>query len=403
MLNNGAPSHSDVLVVDQVDVGTAGPTRIFVRHAGGLGGLTAGDGILVVEGLNDGPTADVPHAFGLGAAVVAGPYEYFLFRGGTGSGATDDDWFLRNVLRPGDRPSVIPGLPGIPVLPLLPLLPGLPGLPPGTPIYRQEVSLYTAMPVAAAIYGRDIIDTLHERMGGNAEVLGTGDDGTYDGSPDGIWGRLIGHWGHRDGDGRGIYGGGPEFDYGFSALQAGLDLYRKEDQDGSRDNAGLYLAFGHGEVDVEHSLLGLINFNGGKDKFDAMTVGGYWTHFGPSDWYLDGVLQATWYDATMTGNRGLRDGETDGLGLAASLEGGYPFDLGDGWLIEPQGQLVYQMIDLDDFNDGFADVQLWRRRLAGGPHWRSAGAQLGSRGGARRRPRHRRAPGGAPGLRLAAR
>jgi autotransporter family porin len=35
-LNSSAPSHSDVLVVDEVGVGAAGPTRIFVRNAGGL-------------------------------------------------------------------------------------------------------------------------------------------------------------------------------------------------------------------------------------------------------------------------------------------------------------------------------------------------------------------------------
>ena len=93
---------------------------------------------------------------------------------------------------------------------------------------------------------------------------------------------------------------------------ASTSIARKS-QDGSRDNAGLYLAFGHGEVDVQHNLLGR-SFNGGEDKFDALSVGGYWTHFGPSDWYLDGVVQGTWYDATMTGNRGLRDGETDGWG-----------------------------------------------------------------------------------------
>ena len=45
------------------------------------------------------PTASVPHAFGLGAPVVAGPYEYLLFRGGTGAGASDD-WFLRSTLQP---------------------------------------------------------------------------------------------------------------------------------------------------------------------------------------------------------------------------------------------------------------------------------------------------------------
>ncbi len=35
VLNDGAPSHSDVLVVDEVGVGAAGPTRISVRNAGG--------------------------------------------------------------------------------------------------------------------------------------------------------------------------------------------------------------------------------------------------------------------------------------------------------------------------------------------------------------------------------
>jgi hypothetical protein len=197
VLNNGAPSQSDVLVVDGLDVGAAGPTRILVRNAGGLGGLTVGDGILVIEGLNNVGRAAVPHAFGLGAPVVSGPYEYFLFRGGAGAGASDD-WFLRNVLQP-----VIPPDPPVQPEPPVPPEPGepplLPSVPPGqppTPIYRPEVSLYTAMPVAAAIYGRTMIDTLHERMGGNAQVLGPGDDGTYDGSPDGIWGRLIGHWGH---------------------------------------------------------------------------------------------------------------------------------------------------------------------------------------------------------------
>ncbi len=38
----------------------------------------------------------------------------------------------------------------------------------------------------------------------------------------------------------------------------------------------------------------------------------------------------------MTARRGLRDGETNAFGFAASLEGGYPFHLGAGWLLEPQ-------------------------------------------------------------------
>ena len=57
VLNSGAPSQSDVLVIDGVNVGAGGPTRISVNNVGGAGDLTVGDGILVVEGLNCSTTA----------------------------------------------------------------------------------------------------------------------------------------------------------------------------------------------------------------------------------------------------------------------------------------------------------------------------------------------------------
>ena len=102
---------------------------------------------------------------------------------------------------------------------------------------------------------------------------------------------------------------------------------------------------------MEHNLLGR-TFKAGEDDFRAGSVATTWTHFGENNWYLDGVVQGTWYDMQMTSRRGLRDGDTDGFGFAASLEGGYPFQLGGGWLLEPQAQLVYQALDIDEFNDG---------------------------------------------------
>ena len=148
-----------------------------------------------------------------------------------------------------------------------PSTPPDPSAPAGTPRLRREVSLYAAMPAAAMLYGLDFIETLHERMGGDAQRLGAGDNGTYNGTPDGAWGRLFGHWGHRDGPG--IYSGGPSFDYGLGGLQFGFDLYRDEDQNGSRNNAGLYGAFGHAEVDVEHNLLGL-TLKGGDGQIQRL-------------------------------------------------------------------------------------------------------------------------------------
>jgi outer membrane autotransporter protein len=54
--------------------------------------------------------------------------------------------------------------------------------------------------------------------------------------------------------------------------------------------------------------------------------------------------------------------KTGGTGFASSLEGGYPFRfgggwLGGGWLIEPQAQVVYQTVGLDDTADSAAAVR----------------------------------------------
>ncbi|WP_246706626.1 autotransporter outer membrane beta-barrel domain-containing protein [Rhizobium leguminosarum] len=99
----------------------------------------------------------------------------------------------------------------------------------------------------------------------------------------------------------------------------------------------------------------------GDNDFGAFSVGGYWTRFSENGWYLDGVVQGTWYDVTTHSNRptqiGFPEQSIDGFGFAASLEGGYPFDLSDGWQLEPQAQIIWQTIRMDDFNDGAADVR----------------------------------------------
>jgi outer membrane autotransporter protein len=174
--------------------------------------------------------------------------------------------------------------------------------------------------------------------------------------PDGMWGRILGVDGESEGHQRGIYGGAPTFDFSFYALQLGQDLYREERENGDRDHAGVYVAFGRGTGDVEHNLLGRTT-SAGENSFDAISLGGYWTRFGTEGWYLDGVLQATWYDIDVETRSGFPDQDTSGWGFAASFEGGYPFALDEEWSLEPQAQLVYQLIDIDDFNDGAARVR----------------------------------------------
>ena len=48
--------------------------------------------------------------------------------------------------------------------------------------------------------------------------------------------------------------------------------------------------------------------------------------------------------------------DIDGTGITASLEGGYPIALTPEWTIEPQGQLIWQHLSLDDQTDRFSTV-----------------------------------------------
>ncbi len=340
-------SPTDRLVLDGPDANATGTTRLLITNVGGEGAITE-DGIEVVQA----HSSTTPDAFALGAPVVAGPYEYTLQRGSFDASAPES-WFLRSTID-----CSAPGAPSPPC-------DDDPGADPGPPPpnYRREVSLYAALAPTALQYARTLLDTLHERSGELGQLRGRGDLGDDSGF-DGSWGRLIGVDGEREGRG-GIYGEGPTYDYRFFALQRGIDLLHHDRAGGHMDTAGVYFAIGQAKSDVQH-------FDGvlaGDNYIEGYSVGGYWTHYWPNAAYLDGVLQATWLDARSNSTRPLPSLESDGWGGAASLEGGYPFAAGSsGWIIEPQAQLVYQSIDMDDvrgFNARvrFDDVTSFAARL----------------------------------------
>ena len=63
----------------------------------------------------------------------------------------------------------------------------------------------------------------------------------------------------------------------------------------------------------------------------------------------------THYEARAGPNH-FADMRTSGAGVAASLEVGAPLSLGGGLSLEPQAQVIFQKIDLDDSGDGAAEV-----------------------------------------------
>ncbi len=341
-------SPSDQLVING---GSAtGTTTLRISNAGGGGDLTTGDGIRVVDAINGGTTAS--GAFSLSGRVAAGAYEYSLFRGGS---SDSQDYFLRSVYTgPTTTPGAAQetpqgdssggGTPG-----------GTPAATPAAaalPNYRVEVPVNMAVPAMANRFGLVMLGSYHDRNGEDYAGARTG-SGERRGA---AWGRVFGESGAVKHGGAGAFGrlsnfykNGPDYDFDVAGLQTGLDLFRRQADDGTRDIAGLYVGAGRIIGDVNAVYGG----RAGSVSMNGYSLGGYWTRKGAGGWYVDAVAQGTWYDqveaTSMYGERL----KPNGWAFTGSLEGGYPIALGAGWAIEPQAQFIYQHVSLDGGADSF--------------------------------------------------
>jgi autotransporter family porin len=117
----------------------------------------------------------------------------------------------------------------------------------------------------------------------------------------------------------------------------------------------LFFAYSNFDADIKGEAVGWNNLAVGSLNLDTTSFGGYWTHIGPSGWYLDGVLMGSWFSGDATSSRDVGI-DIDGTGITASLEGGYPVALSQSWTLEPQAQLIWQHLSLDDQTDAFSDV-----------------------------------------------
>ncbi|MDM0036984.1 autotransporter outer membrane beta-barrel domain-containing protein [Variovorax sp. J22P271] len=338
---------SDASPTDKLVIGgggtATGSTAMQVVNLGGAGALTTGNGIPVVEAVNGGSTA--AGAFSLAAPVAAGPYEYVLFRGGLTAG-TADNWYLRSTAPP--TPVATAEMPVPPPAPqAAPNSPPVAAVAPGqpaTPLYRPEVAVQAAVPALAGELGLVTLGTFHERRGEQMRLSGNGPLAAG-------WGRLLGQSTEQRWSGA----VSPEFDGSLWGMQVGVDLYGIDRADGHRDRFGVF--FGHGQAsgDVSGTALGRTNIPVGRIELENNSLGAYWTHIGPSGWYVDGVLMQTWFDGTPRSNRGVGT-STEGSAFTASLEAGYPIVLGGGWALEPQAQIIWQRTSLDSTQDRFSTI-----------------------------------------------
>ena len=296
----------------------------------------------------------------------AGAFDYDLYRGGVSG--SPNDWFLRSDF-------VVP--PTLPPETTLPPDPPPDPLPPGVyPIIGPELATYGVVQPLARQLGLSILGTLNDRVGDTYEPDGctvapaaaskgllTKAKPTPAPCPlfsPSVWGRFFGqtvdnHY-HAFAD--------PRASGNLGGFQGGIDLLRGSLIAGHYERAGLYGAFGNVSADVNGlvtnpAATGYILTHTGSLNLEAGSAGGYWTHVGPGGWYLDGVLQGTWYGGSASTQFASLD--THGTGFIASLEGGVPFALpqfGPGFVLEPQGQLLWQKVSFRQANDGLGDVAL---------------------------------------------
>ena len=338
-LGNDA-SPSDRLIIDGGNA--SGSTFLDIVNAKGLGAQTKGNGILLVDTVNDGTTD--AGAFTLKKTVKAGAFEYTLYRGGVDDDEGSDEWYLRS------------GSTGSPVNPDNP-----------DPT-RPEVPGIVVASTLAPQMGRVMVGTLFTRTG-NYYGYGMGRDNATAGrsgmqpstqpSRDSkhdhmLWSRVFGETGRNGGGGgNGNFGfgrNGPAYTFTYGGVQLGADLFR-----GEKDVLGLYL----GATELHSRVKTASGRFAGTVDMDTLNVAGYWTHYDPSGWYTDLVLQGDWYADIRSHSAHGEKFSTHGWGLTASAETGYAIDFLEGakkFSMIPQAQVIYQYTDIQDSSDKYGRI-----------------------------------------------
>lgn len=182
---------TDRLVIDGGQA--TGKTWLNFTNIGGagLGLATTGNGINVVEAMNNATTAR--DAFALSRPLQAGAYNYTL-----NHGTTDENWYLSSEAG-----------------------------------YRAEVALYASLFAQSMDYDRALAGSYHQRSATQGDSR--------------VWGRIQGgHIGHGDNGGI-AKGNTPESDGSYGFVQLGGDLLSV-----SSMRAGIYAAAGQSSVNVKN-------------------------------------------------------------------------------------------------------------------------------------------------------
>ncbi|WP_353151900.1 autotransporter outer membrane beta-barrel domain-containing protein [Pollutimonas bauzanensis] len=362
----GDDSPSDKVVINTTNP-VGGQTRLRIRNTGGVGDLTTANGIEVVKRVEieeiTEPQVQLSRAstlihseasegsFALDGRVVAGAYEYQLYRGGS-QVSEADNWYLRSQrnieppVLPETEPPEAPDT-DLPVSPkpepVPPVAPPSPSpAPTPAPLYRPEVAAYLAN---QRLVGQMFVQSLHDRQG-SLQLTGNGQDTTSSDKHGSAWLRSTRTWGasnsqdanfHVDTDLLLLQGGGDVAKWGVGS-QAG------------RIHVGTM--FGYGVADSKVRADG--NTAQARGKVEGYNGGVYATWFQNADTqlgaYVDLWTQYGWFNNRVEGE-GLPAVRYDSRAWSVSGEAGYAFKASGDWMIEPQAQLTYVRVKTDSVTE----------------------------------------------------
>lgn len=203
--------------------------------------------------------------------------------------------------------------------------------------YRAEVPLLAALPAQLRQADLDMLGGMHQRLGdapGNAV------------NDRRAWGRLL----RTEPRIRQQGTVSPQSSGHLAGFQTGLDLYA-----GSSANAGFYLGQLKGDMRVNGLASDAIGKHAGSNHLHGRYLGLYASWLGEGGMYADTVLQ--WADHRSHSHTRESQAQTKGRSRLASLEVGQPLGIDSRWQIEPQAQLVYRQLRLDDTALRHAAVQ----------------------------------------------
>ncbi|RJT45048.1 autotransporter outer membrane beta-barrel domain-containing protein [Rahnella woolbedingensis] len=309
-----------------------------------------------------------------GGYLAAGPWRYDLYSFAPGNsdanqrtvagGITNTFWDYRignAYVCEGDAcnkavppVAVTPANPGTPEAPSTPVdtstqpltnppddgcvVNGVDNCAPGRRAVTPQVPAYISAPVALAYYNASVIDDLHKRLGELRH-----EQSLTDGTGGEMFLRYIGsNMTYKSNVGFKQFG--YDFDMDYNAMQIGGNVLRL---DGDKDSLRGGLAYTRGNSRMRPKAADGYS----STTFDSNSIALYLTWQRQNGFYMDGVLSFDNHHGETDISRQNNVGSPKAKSWSASLESGYPYQFDNGMKLEPQAQLMYTRINMDNFTD----------------------------------------------------